>query len=63
MRTGEVAAEAGVNVQTLRYYERRGILARPSRTVAGYRSYSAEAVRVIRFIKRAQGLGFTLAEV
>ena len=63
MRTSEVAAEAGVNPQTLRYYERRGILPRPSRTSAGYRVYSAEAVRLIRFIKRSQALGFTLGEV
>ncbi len=63
MRTGEVAAEAGVNVETLRYYERRGILPRPGRTAAGYRSYSTEAVRLIRFIKRAQELGFTLDEI
>ena len=63
MRTGEVAAEAGVNVQTLRYYERRGILARPKRTPSGYREYGPDAVRLIRFIKRAQQLGFTLEEI
>lgn len=63
MRTGEVAAEAGVNVQTLRYYERRGILARPKRTSSGYREYAPDAVRLIRFIKRAQHLGFTLEEI
>lgn len=60
---GEVAAQAGVNVQTLRYYEKRGILGRPQRTRAGYRKYPAETVRIIRFIKRAQELGFTLEEV
>jgi Hg(II)-responsive transcriptional regulator len=63
MRTGQVAAEAGVNVQTLRYYERRGILPRPARMVSGYRAYPAGAVQLIRFIKRAQALGFTLDEV
>jgi Hg(II)-responsive transcriptional regulator len=63
MRTGEVAAEAGVNIQTLRFYERLGILPRPTRTSSGYRSYSNEAVRLVRFIKRAQDLGFTLAEI
>ena len=63
MRTGMVAAEAGVNVQTLRYYERRGILAKPRRTGSGYREYTPEAVRLIRFIKRAQALGFTLDEI
>ncbi|MFQ5529052.1 MAG: MerR family transcriptional regulator [Gemmatimonadota bacterium] len=59
----KVAAEAGVNVQTLRYYERCGILPEPARTPAGYRQYEQEAVTRIRFIKRAQELGFTLKEV
>jgi DNA-binding transcriptional MerR regulator len=63
MRTAQVARQAGVNVQTLRYYERRGLLPDPGRTGAGYRAYTADAVRVVRFIKRAQELGFTLAEV
>ena len=63
LNIGEVAAQAGVNRQTLRYYERRGILAEPERTAAGYRKYPSETVRVIRFIKRAQDLGFTLTEV
>lgn len=63
MRIGAVAAAAGVNVQTLRYYERRGLLERPPRSRSGYREYSAEAVRLVRFIKRAQGLGFTLREI
>lgn len=59
----EVASQAGVNVQTLRYYERRGILEEPGRTPAGYRQYDPETVARIRFIKRAQELGFTLEEV
>ena len=63
MRTHEVAARAGVNAQTLRYYERRGILPDPPRSPAGYRDYPASAVDVLRFVKRAQELGFTLAEV
>jgi len=62
MTISEVAAEAGVNVQTLRYYERRGILEEPPRTAAGYRQYEPEAVSRVRFIKRAQELGFTLDE-
>ena len=62
MRTGEVAAEAGVNVQTLRYYERRGLLPEPARRDSGYRAYGPEAVRIVRFIKRAQELGFGLRE-
>lgn len=63
MRIGEIAAQAGVNAQTLRYYERRGLLGVPQRRPSGYREYPPEAVRVIRFVKRAQELGFTLAEV
>ena len=63
MRIGEVAREAGVNIQTLRYYERRGLLEEPRRTPSGYRSYAAETVRVVRFVKRAQELGFSLSEI
>jgi MerR family mercuric resistance operon transcriptional regulator len=63
MRTSEVAGRAGVNPQTLRYYERRGLLPPPPRSASGYRSYPDDTVRVIRFVKRAQGLGFTLDEV
>jgi len=60
---GEVAREAGVNIQTLRYYERRGLLQAPKRSEGGHRQYPAESVRHVRFIKRAQDLGFTLKEV
>lgn len=63
LKTGEVAARAGVNVQTLRYYERKGLLQEPERRPSGYREYAPDAVQLIRFIKRAQELGFTLAEV
>jgi DNA-binding transcriptional MerR regulator len=63
MRTAELARQAGVNAQTLRYYERRGLLPDPGRTGAGYRSYGPDAVRVVRFVKRAQELGFTLNEI
>lgn len=63
MRIGAVAARAGVNIQTLRYYERRGLLEAPERTAAGYREYPSETVQLIRFVKRAQDLGFTLAEI
>ena len=63
IRIGQVAERAGVNVQTLRYYERRGLLAKPRRLPSGYRTYSPEAVRVVRFIKNAQELGFTLHEI
>lgn len=63
MRIGEVAIAAGCNIQTLRYYERRGLLRPPTRTQSGYRDYPAETVQIIRFIKRAQELGFTLEEI
>ncbi len=63
LRIGEVAAQAGVNIQTLRYYERRGLLEEPERRPSGYRTYPLEAVRVVRFIKKSQDLGFTLREV
>jgi Hg(II)-responsive transcriptional regulator len=63
VRTGQVADQAGVNIQTLRYYERRGLLREPPRQDSGYRSYGVDAVGVVRFIKRAQELGFTLSEV
>lgn len=63
MRSGEVAERAGVNVQTLRYYERRGLIELPPRSAAGYRAYPAVTVRTVRFVKRAQELGFTLEEI
>lgn len=63
LRIGEVASHAGVNIQTLRYYERRRLLEKPKRAASGYREYPLETVRLIRFIKRAQDLGFTLSEV
>lgn len=63
LRSGQVAAAAGVNPQTLRYYERRGLLAAPERTLGGHRLYPAETVTVLRVIKTAQRLGFTLEEV
>ena len=63
MKSGEVAQEAGVNRQTLRYYERRGLLKEPTRRPSGYRSYASDTVDRLRFVKRAQQLGFTLGEV
>jgi Hg(II)-responsive transcriptional regulator len=63
LRIGDVASRAGVNVETLRYYERRGILRSPKRSAAGYREYPSDTVRLIRFVKRAQELGFTLDEI
>src|SRR5688500_14176340 len=63
LRIGDVAAQTGVTVETLRYYEQRGLLPPAQRRSSGYRVYDAAAVRVVRFIKRAQALGFSLAEI
>lgn len=62
MRSSEVAAAAGVNPQTLRYCERRGLLAEPARSLGGHRIYPSEAVTTLRVIKAAQRLGLTLTE-
>ena len=63
LRRGQVAAAADVNIETLRYYERRGLLAEPDRSPGGHRLYPADTVTVLRVIKAAQRLGFTLDEV
>ncbi|XRQ15071.1 MerR family transcriptional regulator [Actinomadura welshii] len=63
LRSGQVAAAAGVNPQTLRYYEPRGLLDRLARTPGGHRVYPPETVTLLRVIKAAQRLGFTLDEV
>ncbi len=63
LRTGQVAEAVGVNVETLRYYERRGIIDEPERSLGGHRLYSEETVTTLRIIKAAQNLGFTLDEV
>jgi MerR family transcriptional regulator, copper efflux regulator len=63
LTTSELARRAGVNTETIRYYERRKLLPTPPRTAAGYRQYDAGSVDRIRFIKRAQELGFSLEEI
>lgn len=63
MRIGELTRLSGVRPATLRYYERRGLLPRPPRTGAGYRSYTAENAAQLRLIRWAKGLGFTLREI
>ena len=60
---GRLAEAAGVNIETIRYYQRRGLLDEPTKPNSGHRRYSAEATKRVRFIKRAQALGFTLVEV
>ena len=63
MTRSEVAKRAGVSRETVRYYEKRGLIPSPSRTAAGYRQYTEEYVERIRFVRRAQELGFTLQEI
>jgi MerR family mercuric resistance operon transcriptional regulator len=60
---GKLAERAGVNVETIRYYQRRGLLDEPKKPFGGYRHYSPDTAKRVRFIKRAQALGFTLEEV
>lgn len=60
---GQVAQAAGVNVETIRYYQRRGLLDEPDKPLGGHRHYAASAARRVGFVKRAQQLGFTLEEV
>jgi MerR family transcriptional regulator, copper efflux regulator len=63
MKIGELADRAGVNVQTVRYYERRALLPEPERTASGYREYDVADLRRLQFILRAKELGFTLTEI
>jgi Hg(II)-responsive transcriptional regulator len=60
---GHLAQLGGVHLETIRYYERRGLIPKPGRTAAGYRQFAPDAARRLRFIKRAQELGFSLDEV
>lgn len=60
---GALAKQVGVNLETVRFYERRRLLPEPPRSDSGYRLYPAEAARRLRFIKRAQELGFSLHEI
>lgn len=63
LKVSDVAAEAGVSSDTIRFYERKGLLAPPERTSNGYRQFDPGAVRRVRFIKGAQSLGLKLAEI
>lgn len=60
---GKVAERSGVKIDTLRYYERQGVIALPERTGSNYRVYEEDTVLRVRFVKRAQELGFSLAEI
>ncbi|MEW6736409.1 MAG: MerR family transcriptional regulator [Acidobacteriota bacterium] len=63
MTIGQIAKEAGVGIETIRFYERQGLIPEPPRSASGYRLYPAKEVRRIYFIKRAQELGFSLKEI
>jgi MerR family transcriptional regulator, copper efflux regulator len=63
MTVGALAKQAGVKIDTIRYYERRGLLPKPPRTDSGYRTFTPSSLERLRFIRQAQALGFTLAEV
>lgn len=63
MTIGRLAKKAGVNIDTIRYYERNGLIPEPARRLSGYREYDATDVARLRFILRAKDLGFTLAEI
>ena len=63
LTSGQLAKKAGVGVETLRFYEREGLLAKPARTMSGYRQYPTETVERVQFIRRAQLLGFQLKDI
>jgi MerR family copper efflux transcriptional regulator len=63
MTIGKLAERAGVNIDTIRYYERNGLLPRPARRDSGYREYGRDDIERLRFIRRSKELGFTLAEI
>ncbi len=63
MRIGELAARTGFSVRTIRFYEQGGLLPAPQRTPAGYRRYDDDAVTRLRFVRSAQALGLSLAEI
>lgn len=63
MNIGEAATASGVNAKSIRHYEAIGLIPRPARSEAGYRIYSAADVNILAFVKRARGLGFSMAEI
>ena len=60
---GEVAKQTGVTVETIRFYEKQGLIATPHRSESGYRQYKAETIKRVRFIQRAKDVGFTLKDI
>lgn len=63
MTIGQLAKAAGVGVETIRYYQRRGILPTPSKPLGGHRHYSEGALKILAFIRRGQQMGFSLEEI
>jgi len=63
MKIGEIAAATGMSVETIRFYEREGLVSAPGRTAANYRSYAGEHLRRLTFVRRARDLGFSLTQV
>jgi MerR family transcriptional regulator, copper efflux regulator len=63
LNIGDVARKSGVSVEAMRYYEREGLITAPGRDVNGYRCFEVDAIRQVRFIKRAQEVGFTLKDI
>jgi|SRR5579871_377715 len=63
MKIGDLAKQAGVNIQTIRFYEREKVMRAPLRTASGYRSYTGRDLQHVLFVKQCQQLGFTLAEI
>jgi Hg(II)-responsive transcriptional regulator len=63
MKIGELSKQSGAGIETIRFYERNGLLAKPDRSPSGYRHYDASVVARLQFIRRAKDLGFTLAEI
>ncbi len=63
MTIGELARRAGVGIETVRYYQRRGLLAEPPKPARGFRKYSDSVLQLLRFVRRAKGLGFSLKEI
>ena len=63
MKIGELSKQSGAGIETIRFYERKGLLAEPVRSPSGYRHYDASVVERLQFVRRAKDLGFTLAEI
>ena len=63
MRIGKVAKQVGITVETIRFYEKRGLIEPPRRNESGYRDYPEDVVKLVSFIKRAKELGFSLKEI